>query len=269
MKKLLYLLFCWSLYQPAAAEEMIMEVIPLQNRIAEEVQPLIEPLLQHEDRVIANGTSLIIRTTPSRLAEIRRFLQQLDTPVENLIITVVQDRDITADEMNASADIRLNVPLNHPSNVSGNIRGRYYQIQDRDSRYNTQTIRTMEGTPAHIRVGKVHPVTTTTIHPYYGYPAVSSSTEFVEATTGFAVTPRLAGDRQVVIDVAPWSDRMNRYGAIETQGAQTSIRANLGEWVEIGGADEDGAFDRSGFLVRERSTRKDTLHILIKVDKAR
>ena len=248
--------------------EMVMEIIPLQNRTAIEVQPLIAPLLDPSDRVIANGSALIVKTSPSKLEEIKQLIKKLDTRIENLIITVIQDRNITADELNARADIRLNVPLNHPSDFSGQIRGRYNQTQDHDSRYNTQTIRTMEGTPAQIKVGKAHPIRNTTVyHPRYGYPSVSSSTEFVEATTGLSVTPRLAGDNQVIIDVAPWSDRMNRYGMIDTQGALTTIRANLGEWVEIGGADEDSNFDRSGFLIKERSTRKDALHILVKVEK--
>ena len=252
-----------------ALAEMVMEIIPLQNRTAMEVQPLIAPLLDPSDRVIANGSSLIIRTSPAKLEEIQQIIKQLDTRIENLIITVIQDRNITAGELNARADIRLNVPLNHPTDVSGRIRGHYSQTRDHDSRYNTQTIRTMEGTPAHIKVGKAHPITHTSVyHPYYGYPSVSTSTEYIEATTGLAVTPRLSGAHQVVINVAPWSDRMNHYGTIDTQGAQTTVRVNLGEWVEIGGANEDSNFDRSGFLVKERSTRKDSLHILVKVEKA-
>ncbi len=55
----------------------------------------------------------------------------------------------------------------------------------------------------------------------------------IEATTGFEVTPRLVG-QQVELDVAPWSDRFNNQGQIETQGANTTIRVNLGEWVDLG-----------------------------------
>ena len=251
------------------AEPSVMEIIALQNRTSESVQILITPLLEPQDRVIASGNSLIIRTSPDRLRAIQQLIDKLDTPIQNLIITVVQDRYLTADALNAGANVRLSVPIDQPSKTRGSIRGHLYQTRDHGSLNNTQTLRTMDGTTAHIKVGRAHPIRQTSIyHPRYGYPEVYSSTEFIEATTGFAVTPRLTGSNQVVLEVSPWSDRMNRYGMIETQGAQTRVRVNLGEWVEIGGVNEDSHYDSSGLLSKSYRSQSDNLHILIKVDKA-
>jgi hypothetical protein len=49
------------------ATESIIEVIPLYNRPATEIQPLLTPMLDSTDRVIADGSNLIVRTTPDRL----------------------------------------------------------------------------------------------------------------------------------------------------------------------------------------------------------
>ncbi len=112
-------------------------------------------------------------------------------------------------------------------------------------------------------MGNVHPVQSRQHYP--GYPA---TTEYVDTTTGFAVTPRLNGN-QVIIEVSPWSDRMQRNGAIETRSAHTTFTAELGEWVEIGGTFESSQYSQDGLLSRSRSTSQDEMHILIKVDKVR
>ncbi|MFZ2405872.1 MAG: hypothetical protein WAW41_12090, partial [Methylobacter sp.] len=85
-------------------------------------------------------------------------------------------------------------------------------------------------------------------------------------TTGFEVIPRLAG-QQVILSVAPWSDKMNGRGQIETQNAQSTIRVNLGEWVELGGSGENSSSSSNGALVNTRQIDKSQMHILVKVDR--
>lgn len=261
-------LFVSSANTLASAE--VIEVIPLHNRTAEDVGALIGPLLAPQDRVIANGNNLIIKATPARLKTLQQLINQLDTPIQNLIITVVQDRYTTAVALNAEARIQLyGQHSNHSTSIAGNVKGRFYQNQGHANINNSQTLRTVDGQPAHIEVGKAHPIRRTSFYqPLYGYPEIHNSTEFIEATTGFAVTPRLAGNNQVIIDVAPWSDRFNHYGEINTQGAQTTLRVNLGEWIEIGGVSETSHSQHSGILSQSQSNQSDNLHIVIKVDKA-
>lgn len=59
--------------QTTLAGEPVMEVIPLANRPAAEILPLLAPLLDGEDRVVDNGSNLIVRTSPERLANINRW----------------------------------------------------------------------------------------------------------------------------------------------------------------------------------------------------
>jgi type II secretory pathway component GspD/PulD (secretin) len=124
----------------------------------------------------------------------------------------------------------------------------------------------MDGAPAYIKAGNVIPVTQYQSYPgYYGYPNVMRSTQYIEATTGFEVTPRLAG-QQVLLEVAPWSDNYQGYGQFQTQSAVTSIRANLGEWVEIGAVGESGQNNGVGTFSYSRQSVQNRLHILVKVD---
>ncbi|MDA1342598.1 MAG: hypothetical protein O2966_01715 [Proteobacteria bacterium] len=70
------------------------------------------------------------------------------------------------------------------------------------------------------------------------YPYQNRSTQLIEATTGFEVTPRLVR-QQVMLDVSPWSDTINAQDQFQTQEASASIQANLGEWVDLGGVNDN------------------------------
>lgn len=246
--------------------ESVVEVINVYNRPASEIEPLLVPLLENTDQIVANGDNLIIKTTSERLTTLTNLIHKLDNPLNNLQISVLQSRDMTAEQLNAGVNFDINVPLHQQNSPNGQIRGYYNQAQDRSSNQNTQTIRTLEGVPAHIKAGNVVPVTNYQVYrDPYGYPYANRNTQLVEATTGFEVTPRLVG-QQVILDVAPWSDRFNEYGQIQTQDANTTIRANLGEWVDIGGIAESGQSSGNQPLGYSRQSGKNNLHILVKVD---
>lgn len=280
-RKLLSLIFIILLNNTSFAVETIIEVIPLFNRPASEILPLLSPLLEETDRVIADGASLLVKTAPERLGNIIMLIDKLDTPLNNLTITVIQSRHTTAEELNAAARVKLNLQRNNRLKSSGRISGHYYQTEDQNSNESTQTIRTLEGNTAHITVGKTYPIQNVEIYNSgygygygFGYPAVSTSTEFIDTSTGFAVTPRLteqhpiSGEQQVILDVSPWSDNVNVQGQIESQSAQSTIKINLGQWVELGGIDENSHSSANGNLAIIRQTNQNRVHILVKVDKA-
>jgi type II secretory pathway component GspD/PulD (secretin) len=256
--------------------ESVVEIITVYNRPASELQPLLIPLLESTDQIVANGDSIIVKTTPERLQTITNLIRKLDNPVNNLLITVIQSRNATAEQLNAGIGFDINTPLPNPSGpryagndrnpLQGRIYGQNSKINSTHDNQNTQTIRTLEGETAHIKVGNTYPITNYQVYPGgYGYPAVTQSTQLVEASTGFEVTPRLVG-QQVVMDVSPWSDRFNGQGQIQSQEAQTTIRANLGEWVDLGGVDESGQSAGNTTFSYNRQSRQNNLHILVKVD---
>jgi len=262
LKKYLLLIFITLLGNCAFAAETTIEVIPLTNRPASEILPLLAPLLGNTAQLIDNGSNLLVKTTPDQMTQIRAVVNQLDVRQSNLVITVMQSRQTTADELNAMAGVQLNVQANNPSNSSARMIGHIYQTQDKDADEKTQTVRTLEGIPAHITVGNAYPQQN---FSGYGY-GYSTATEYIEATTGFAVIPRLAGE-QVILSVSPWSDKMNGRGQIESRDAQSTLRMNLGEWVELGGVGESSSSSTSGALVNTRETGKGRMHILVKVDR--
>lgn len=266
-KQLLYTLFCSLMTSNIACwAESIIEVIPVYNRPAAEIQPLLKPLLDKSDQVVADGANLLIKTSPERLAEIKTFVSQLDSRQHNLLITVLQNSQMSADELNANARARVTIPANNRSKTTGEISGHVYQTQSTSTSENTQTIRTLEGSTAYIKTGNSTPVQNVQIYnPGYGYPAISTQTEYIDAGTGFAVIPRLNGD-QVTLEISPWLEHMQANGQIQSQSAQSNVRVNLGEWVELGALAENNQQSSAGRLTNIRQTGTSQLHILIKVE---
>lgn len=241
------------------AEDSVLEVIPLQYRPAAELQPLLAPLLDNTDRAIDNGNSIIVKTSPARLESIKNLIKKLDTKISNLMISVIQNSSRSAAELNAEIGLSVTPERIQMSGMSGDTR-------DLNANRISQSVRTLDGQPALIKTGKVKPIQNTQVYgSVNGYPIINTTTQMVEADSGFAVTPRLSG-QQVILDIEPWSDRFQPGNQIETQGARTTIRANLGEWVEIAGNDtlkqQNGSFN--GYY---QSTVESNLRILVKVDR--
>lgn len=77
----------------AFGAELGIEVIELRYRTVEQVLPILQPLVPKPGTVSGMHSSLVVRTTPGNLAEIRRVLEAIDRVPRRLMITVRQDAD--------------------------------------------------------------------------------------------------------------------------------------------------------------------------------
>ncbi len=249
------------------ADETVLEVIPLHHRPAAELEPLIAPLLENGDRVIENGNNLIVKTSVERLPAIQALVKKLDSALASLRISFIHNSRKTAAELNAEAAISASVPLDRINRTQGKMHGFAADTETVNDSRDKQVIRTLEGNPAYIRTGTTYPIHSIQFYGSgYGYPSVTTNTEFIDTFTGFSVIPRLSGD-EVILEVFPWSDKMTRQGTLDTQSAHTTIRAKVGEWVEIGSINSDTHEQEQGYLHHRRSTQQHAAYFLIKVEK--
>lgn len=115
MKKSFLYFMLIIISSPAWAE---LEVFTLRHRSAEDVLPIIRPLLDKDGVASGMNSQLILRTSSRNLAEIRRLLPGIDTALRQFRITVMQNVDSETarrlTEMSGSVgmgrDARLNVP---------------------------------------------------------------------------------------------------------------------------------------------------------------
>ena len=105
-----------ALFSPLSlAETAVIEIIPLNNRPASDLQGILTPLLERSERVIADSSSLIIKASPSRQKELKDLINQLDIRLSNLSISVIQTRIKTAEQLNNSLTFGFNSPLKNPA----------------------------------------------------------------------------------------------------------------------------------------------------------
>ena len=81
-----------------------MEVIPLKHRTAEEVVPILQPFVAEGGAISGMRNQVILSTTPSNLAEIKKILNSIDGELRRLMVSVRQDesRDVRGGEIGIS-----------------------------------------------------------------------------------------------------------------------------------------------------------------------
>jgi hypothetical protein len=273
----------------AHAQTTVLEVVPLRYRMAQEVIPIIQPMLAREGSVSGFQGQLVIRTTPANLEEIKRILASLDTAPRQLLITVRQDalvdRSRSAAEVSGSVGGdhgRVTVPGSSESRGGsvvlheGDDSVRLHVIEGSGSQSdrNTQSVRVMEGREAFVRVGESVPVRERQVQrSVVGARVVEQvveTTQYRDAATGFYVLPRISGDR-VTLDISTQRELVLRpvQGGVSVQSVLTTVSGRLGEWMEIGGIGQDASGQQSVLLGRTTTASRDSRRVLIKVEEAR
>ncbi len=257
---------------PARADEM--EIIDLHHRRADDIIPIVLPLLESGGALTGADDKLFVRSSPANLAQIREAVAAVDRPQRQLLITVGQGtvaaRDGTSVRGSAtigSGDVQVGVnrPPAGESGATVIVGSRSVQTDQQ----NTSSIRALEGSEAYISVGKSVPFTSSTITTGWYPPVAQQSTSFRDVTTGFYATARVSGD-VVTLEI---SSRQQDYRAqdetIDTRGATSVVTGRLGEWIELGAVREAQAGSSSGLLVWGRRTGSSEYSARVKVDEIR
>ena len=264
----------------AAFAQMVLEVIPLRHRTAEELIPIIQPMLPRDASVSGMSGQLVVRTTPANLNEVRRVLASIDVAARRLQITVAQD--VASDGSRRGAEIsgsvrqgdaRLIVPGAGPTPRDG-VQARVYDSRSTENVRVLQTVQVLEGRSAHVQTGQSVPLPERRIaRSVVGGRVVEQvveGTEYRNVDTGFYVTPRVSGDR-VTLDISSQREALarGRSGTVDVQRATTTISGRLGEWMEVAGSSEERSTERDVLLGRAGGTRAESRSVLLKVDEIR
>jgi type II secretory pathway component GspD/PulD (secretin) len=235
-----FFLLLW-LFVSVAFAQGTLEVISLRHRTADQVMPVLRPLLEPGGVLSGQYSSLFVRTSPENLAQIRAALDAIDRPPRRLVISVRFDNALQSARSGVETDARK-------SN-----RGSSANVRIEDSRASRgeqvdQRIQVLEGGQAYISTGE--------------------SRNYAQAGTGIAVMPRVSGN-SVTLDIGAQQEAFTRGGAIQGERAASTVSGSLGEWIDLGGASSASSHSDSGILSsRERSTAGNR-SIWVKVEELR
>jgi type II secretory pathway component GspD/PulD (secretin) len=234
------------LLNPANAGEA--RVIQLKHRPASEVMPLVRPLLEPDDLLHGTDYRLIIRTSDGNLKEVERVLAQVDVARQRLRITVEQA--VAGDSARTSGSVTGQTRIGDNTRIilPGTSRqddglivqkdGLRYQTSRRTGTtrgVSTQTVMTMDGQRAYIRVGQSVPHVRKILSLRHRQAVLVQDIELQDVTTGFDVLPRVHGDR-VLVEITPRlsSLRNPATGLADFQELSTTVETKPGEWLDLG-----------------------------------
>ncbi|GLK89667.1 secretin N-terminal domain-containing protein [Pseudomonas turukhanskensis] len=258
-------IFCLSISLPVLAAT---EVMPLNYRTADDVLPVVQSVLGNEGRASNYGNQLIVNAPPAKLQEVRDLLKQIDKQPKRLLISVETTDSNHMNDQGYSVNSTISAGNAEVQTGRGEVNGRdQVRIINRSTQSRnggTQQVQTNEGYPALIQVGQSVPLTNTSVDSY-GRPY--NNTEYRNVMRGFYVTASLTGDL-VHVSISNNNDRLSQtqQGAINIQNTDTKVTGRLGEWITIGGVNENAQSDQSGFVQRRSTQGRDDMTLRLKVD---
>ncbi|MFO8152980.1 hypothetical protein [Thioalkalivibrio sp.] len=246
--------------QPRAS----IEVIDLQHRSADEIIPLIEPLLGPEDALTGTGMRLILRSGPETLAQVRQVLESVDAAPANLLISVRRGALGGALEQEAQVQGRVGRVIIGDGSGTRIISRR---TTERDA--SVQTLRVLEGQTALIRAGESVPRVQQGPVVLPGGGLVGPEIEYRELERGFLVRPSIAGGDRVRLEIQQVHERDARGGGgrTEFQQVDTVLSGRLGEWIPIAAAGERRDLSGQRILGTRREQGDGELDIHVRVDR--
>lgn len=242
---------------PAAiAAGMQIEVIALQNRTADDIIPVISPLLPEGASITGMNNQLIVKSSPESIARIKELIAGIDRRPRRFLITVRLDNATVAQNSEStfsgrydSGDVAVqSADTGKPRGIDvtvGDENGehvRYRAVDETGTGGDRSSFRvqTVEGRAAFIQSGVAVPIPRRDVAVLPGKVVVQDSVEYHDATSGFYVLPRVAGEH-VTLLVSPYMTRVQpgRLPAFDVQSAETTLTGRLGEWMALGGIERD------------------------------
>ncbi len=252
MNILMALLCSISLFAGAALADPI-QTIQLTHRPADEIMPVIKPMLGTDDSLTGQGYQLFIRTSEQNFEQIKQMVSKLDTAAKLLLISVFQGNDRELRALGVSGnfqyqDADTNVSLgstDKPAKRGADVKystrnasagAHTFSTRGRLSDNPIHQLRISEGSEGYIETGESIPYFSGSYWRGGRHGIVDGGVDYKDINTGFYVLPRVHGE-QVTLDVSPYkqSQSRKRGGDIETQSASTKISGQLGQWLAVGG----------------------------------
>ena len=280
----------WIMAAPLThAAEPELRVIPLKHRLADEVVPVVRPLLAPGESVSGMDSRLIVRAMPRTFSQIECLLAEIDTPRRNLRISVrhVGEGERVQDSRGVSGDVRRGntriVVTNSNHSTGGMTVGRTgpdgtVQLHSerritttRDA--SSQNLTVLDGGRAFLRVGESIPLVQPFLVLVGNRLGVVAGIQYYDVTTGFEVEPRIVNEasftEQVQLAVTPRFAFRSNQGTqtVDFQELRTVVMVNPGEWVDLGGAVETTNEVNRQILSSRRNTGSEDSRFLIRVDK--
>ena len=236
-----------------------LEIIDLRYRTAQEVIPVLQPLVEPGGALSGSDYKLFVRASAANIAEIRRALDQIDRQAQQLLVSVRRAGRQTIEREAAAASVVV-------GNQGSSATVRATSGAGSRDESSVSSVQVLEGGSAFISTGQSIPVVTAALASGGRKPWVGMSTTYQDVSSGFLVTPRVSADR-VVLDIEQQAQRLGSNNqTIDTQRIGTQVSGRIGDWISLGGVSESSSSQSRGIVSGHYATQSDTLEVWVKVE---
>ena len=282
-KKIITVFLFFTIFAPiSVAESMKIEMIPMKNRMVDDVIPIIKPLIIKGGTVTGMNNQLILKTTPSNIELIKSILEQIDNAPRKLLISVKRNNDNEFNKEEGGFSIKYdskNIKIESPDtgeqgiiiqsgrNDGDVIRYRKSIEQNQEQESNIFYVNALEGNPAFINTGQLMPVRSQTTVTASGTTVVQENIKYHNINSGFYVTPKLQADN-VVLTISPKFTELNKNekNVINVQNVSTTVHGRLGKWISIGGVNQSSNNSDKRNLINKEQYNSEKSNIFVKVE---
>lgn len=242
--------------------ESSIYTIQLKHRLASEVLPQIEAFLPATATVRAFEGTLILKSDRATLANVQQLVDKLDTPLQNLLITVMRSNHVLSHQRGGSThigveagdDVRASVGINRWSTHGHLDDNQHYQA------------RGLAGQPVSINLGEMVPQQQQLVFLTHHGIAVEQQTRYISTANGFQALPYLLADQQVRVEIHPFFSKLSRVDHdIRSSEVISSVSGQLGEWLEIGRIEDSATLDNDG-ITTYRSHEQQSQILYLKIE---
>ena len=256
-----------------AQAEIVFKIISLQHRLVNDLLPMITPMVGPDGSAHGMNNELIVLANPQRMAEIEAVIAKLDIARINRKITVKSNNvtDTQQQRVKATGAVKVGkvTVANNRRSPPNTGRVEVENNEGKSTQNTQQFITVLDGENAFIKVGQVIPFTQEWVTITRRYVQIERITDWREVTIGFAVRPRAIGNAEnglIELDIEPRIMRHNGQGIITLNTLQTTVRARLGDWVDLGQSMQNNDDVSRKILGYSQSASQQSNQLLVKIE---
>jgi hypothetical protein len=254
----------FSLFSLFALADNEIETIQLNHRLAAEVLAEIQPFLPDEATARAANDFIILQATPRSIIEIKQLINQLDTPAQSLMISVLKSDEALSDIQRSQID--TNVIIDERALVA-DISIRHWSTSNSRSKDQQYQARGIANRPIMISTGQALPQKEQyLLLSSNGDRAVQTNTSYIDIKNGFQAVANILPNQQVSVEIYPeFTSFSKRDGVVTESQMFTNIYGAVGTWLEIGHVSNDKNITQAG-ATHYQTSQSEQQFIYIKVD---
>lgn len=227
-----------------------LEIISLQHRPANEIIPVLKPLLIKDGSISGENFTIFIQTSDDNLQQLKSLLPVLDIQYRLLRISMMQETPQMMKRYGYLVDDK-----NKKSNTM------IYSTQRKQNNPNQQIIQVTEGQWATLQTGTSIPsLSRTTNHD----GTVTESIQYSTVLTRLKIHPVIKGKK---LNIEIQSQTGNNNNIQDMPVIKSRVSGELGEWIALGGivSKQTKTASRYSFTTQRSSNTAQQLFIKIEL----